>query len=108
MEECLAGSEVATVGTAGWAVDLVDLLRGSGGWCSASPGTAFLWAVVLPLSYLSNIKPFSDESFELEGWFVSFFLIFVFFPFLSFFLGYKHRHIFPHILFDFLTEFFQD
>ena len=49
-----------------WVVDLVALLRGRGSWSSTSPGTAaaFLLAVDLGLSNLSNI----DEAFELEGW----------------------------------------
>ena len=69
----VAASEDGTL-VAGWAedwvVDLVALLRGRGGWSSASPGTAaaFLWAVDLGLSSLSNIEPFPDECFELEGW----------------------------------------
>ena len=59
----LAASEDGTL-VAGWAedwvVDLVALLRGIGGWSSASPGTAaaFLWAVDLGLSSLSNIELF--------------------------------------------------
>ena len=64
-----------------WVVDLVALLRGRGGWSSTSPGTAaaFLWAVDLGLSNLSNI----DEAFELEGCSsVSFFFCFFFFFFL--------------------------
>ena len=81
----VAASEDGTL-VAGWAedwvVDLVALLRGIGGWSSASPGTAaaFLWAVDLGLSSLSNIEPFPDDGFELEGWSSgSFFLFFFFF-----------------------------
>ena len=81
----VAASEDGSL-VAGWAedcvVDLVALLRGGGGWSSTSPGTAaaFLWAVDLGLSNLSNI----DEAFELEGWSsVSFFLSFFFFFFLG-------------------------
>ena len=62
-----------------WVVDLVALLRGRGGWSSTSPGTAaaFLWAVDLGLSNLSNIELCPDEAFELEGWSsVSFFFSF--------------------------------
>ena len=85
----VAASEDGTL-VAGWAedwvVDLVALLRGIGGWSSASPGTAaaFLWAVDLGLSSSSSIEPFPDECFELEGWSsVSFFLSFFFFFFLA-------------------------
>ena len=85
----VAASEDGTL-VAGWAedwvADLVALLRGRGGWSSASPGTAaaFLWAVDLGLSSLSNIEPFPDECVELEGWSsVSFFLSFFFFFFLA-------------------------
>ena len=81
----VAASEDGTL-VAGWAedwvADLVALLRGRGGWSSASPGNAaaFLWAVDLGLSSLSNIEPFPDECVELEGWSsVSFFLSFFFF-----------------------------
>ena len=85
----VAASEDGTL-VAGWAedwvVDLVALLRGIGGWSSASPGTAaaFLWAVDLGLSSSSNKEPFPDECFELEGWSsVSFFLSFFLFFFLA-------------------------
>ena len=87
----VAACEVATL-VAGraedWATDLVALLRGRGGWSSASLGTtaAFLWAVGLPLSNLSNIEPFQMNALNWKAGLLFPFSYLCFF-FFFFFLG---------------------